>query len=96
MAESLRVTRPGGRVLFSSYAAAFWLYTAFVPELERLVREGKESGDAQKASAAAALAGKLENALSTTNHQWYLNQMDPAEKERRRQQMEEFKQRYGQ
>jgi hypothetical protein len=43
-----------------------------------------------------AVAGKLESVLNSANHQWYRNRMDPAEKERREKQMQEFKQRYGQ
>jgi hypothetical protein len=79
-----------------TYEVAKHFYTEYVPELERLVREGRESADAQKLSAAEALAHKLEEVLSSANHQWYLNKMDPAERERRKQQMDEFKKRYGQ
>lgn len=79
-----------------TYEVAKHFYSEFVPELERLVKEGRESGDAQKAAAADALAKKLEDVLSAPSHQWYQNKMDPAEKERRKHQMDEFRKRYGQ
>lgn len=78
-----------------TYEVAKHFYSEFVPELERLVRDGKESGDAQKAAAAKALSDKLDEVLNSGNHRWFLNKMDPTEKQRREQQMEEFKKRYG-
>jgi hydroxylamine dehydrogenase len=78
-----------------TYEVAKHFYGEFIPELEKLAKEGKESGDAQKVAAADLLAKKLADVLSAPNHQWYQNKMDPAEKERRQQQMEEFQKRYG-
>jgi hypothetical protein len=78
-----------------TYEVAKHFYTEFVPQLEDLVRAGRQSGDAQQVSAADALAKKLDEVLSSGSHQWFLNKMDPAEKERRRLQTEEFKKRYG-
>jgi cytochrome c553 len=78
-----------------TYEVAKHFYSEFVPELERLAKEGQESGDAQRTAAGGALAKKLDELLNSPNHQWYSNKMDPAEKERRKQQMEEFRKRYG-
>jgi hypothetical protein len=79
-----------------TYEIAKHFYTEFVPELERLVKEGKASDEPQKVVAAQALEKKLDEVLGSEDHRWYLDRMDPAQKERRRQQMEEFRKRYGQ
>jgi hydroxylamine dehydrogenase len=78
-----------------TYEVAKHFYAEFIPELEKLAKESRESGDAQKVAAADALAKKLDEVLGAPNHRWYLNKMDPAEQERRKQQMEEFQKRYG-
>ena len=78
-----------------TYEVAKHFYTEFVPELEHLVATARGTGEAQKVAAADTLARRLEEILNSANHQWYLNKMDPAEKERRQRQMEEFQKRYG-
>ncbi len=78
-----------------TYEVAKHFYTKYVPELQELAREAKDSKDARKAEAAAALAKKLDEVLGSENHRWYINKMDPAEAERRKQQLEEFKKRYA-
>jgi hydroxylamine dehydrogenase len=78
-----------------TYEIARHFYTEFVPELEKLIAENRESTDSTRRAAAEKLAERLEAVLNDANHRWYLDRMDPAEKERRRQQMEEFQKRYG-
>jgi cytochrome c553 len=77
-----------------TYEVAKHFYSEFVPELDALVREAKGAGDAKKAELADALQKKLDAILSSGNHAWFLDKMDPAEKEQRRKQMEEFRKRY--
>jgi len=78
-----------------TYEVAKHFYTKFLPEVEHLVRDGKVSGDAPQVAAAETLGKKLDEVLNSPNHQWYLNRMDPVEKERREQQREEFRRRYS-
>jgi hypothetical protein len=79
-----------------TYEVAKHFYAKFVPELEKLIERGRQSEDAGKKAAAEALGAKLDEVLNSENHRWYLNRMDPAEKERRDKQREEFQKRYGQ
>ena len=79
-----------------TYEVAKHFYSEYVPELQELIEHGRQSEDAGKKAAAEALAAKLDEVLNSANHQWYLNRMDPAEKERRDKQREEFQKRYGQ
>ncbi len=79
-----------------TYEVAKHFYSEMVPELEHLIDKGKASGDAAKATAAEALAKKLDEVLNSANHRWYLDKQDPAEREERRLRQEEFKKRYGQ
>ena len=76
------------------YEVAKQFYTEMVPELETLIEKGKSSGDAAKKKAAEALAAKLSEVLNSPNHRWYLNKMDPAEAERRKEAAKKFKARY--
>jgi len=78
-----------------TYEVAKHFYIEYVPELEALVREAKESKDPRKVAKAAELQKKLDEVLNSSDHRWFLNRMDPAELERRKQQTEEFKKRYG-
>lgn len=77
-----------------TYEVAKHFYSEFVPELEHLVEQGRKSGDPEKIAAADALARKLEEVLSSSNHRWYINKMDPAEAERRANQQADFQKRY--
>jgi len=78
-----------------TYEVAKHFYSKMVPELEHLASQGKGAGDPKKAAAAEALAKKLEEVLNSANHRWYLDKMDPAEREDRRLRQEDFKKRYG-
>lgn len=78
-----------------TYEVARNFYTEFIPELEKLVREGKESKDEAKDIAAQKLEAKLIQVLNSENHRWYLGQLDPEEQARRQKAMEEFKKRYN-
>jgi len=78
-----------------TYEVAKHFYSKFIPELEELVAAGRKSDDAARKTAAETLAKKLEEVLNSPNHQWYDDKLDPAERERRRQQMEEFQKRYA-
>jgi hypothetical protein len=78
-----------------TYEVAKEFYSQYIPALESLVETGKASGDPEKIKQADALADKLHEVLSRDEHKWYLGQMDPAERERRKQAAEEFKKRYS-
>jgi hypothetical protein len=78
-----------------TYEVAKHFYSEMVPELEHLIAKGKESGDEKKAAAAQTLSAKLEEVMNSPNHAWYLDRMDPAEKEERRQRQDEFQKRYS-
>jgi hydroxylamine dehydrogenase len=78
-----------------TYDLAKHFYTEMIPELEHLVVSGKGSDDPKKVEAADALEKKLGEVLTSDNHAWYLNRMDPAEKLKREQRQKEFKGRYG-
>ncbi len=78
-----------------TYEVAKHFYSEFIPELEHLAADAKKSDEPTKAAAAAALRKRLDEVLNSPDHAWFLNKMDPAEIERRKQQMEEFKRRYA-
>jgi len=78
-----------------TYEIAKHFYAKFIPELEKLIAAGRKSEDPAKNTAAEALAAKLEQVLSAPDHRWYDDRLDPAERERRKQQMEEFHKRYA-
>ncbi|MCY2989359.1 MAG: multiheme c-type cytochrome [Planctomycetota bacterium] len=77
-----------------TYEVAKHFYAEMVPELEHLAQEGKQSGDEKKVAAAENLEKKLEEVLNSTNHRWYLDKLDPAERGERKQRQDEFKRRY--
>jgi hydroxylamine dehydrogenase len=66
-------------------------YSEFIPELQHLAREHLKG---PKAKEAKLLENKLNDILNSTNHMWYLNKMDPAEKKWREKRQKEFKSRY--
>lgn len=76
------------------YEVARQFYGEFLRELERLITEGRASGDPLKAKAAEALDSSLRQVLGSLNHKWYLGRMDPDEAARRRKAAEEFGRRY--
>ena len=69
-------------------------YSHFIPELEALIEKGKHSSDAIKVEAANAIEKRLNEILNSKNHKWYLNKMDPSEKEKREARQADFKARY--
>ena len=77
-----------------TYEVAKHFYAEMVPELEHLAQKGKQSGDEKKVTAAENLEKKLEEVLNSTNHRWYLDKLDPAERDERKQRQDEFKKRY--
>jgi hypothetical protein len=77
-----------------TYEVARNFYTEFVPELEELIHKGSASGQTEKVKAAEELRQELDKVLNSEHHRWFLGRMDAAERERRRQQMEDFKKRY--
>lgn len=77
-----------------TYEIAFHFYHKFLPELEHLIRDGKESKDAAKQAAAKTLEKKIEEVLNSPNHRWYLNKLDQKEKAARQERMEEFRKSY--
>jgi hypothetical protein len=78
-----------------TYEVAKHFYSEMVPELEHLIERGKASSDAAKATAAEALQKKLDEVLNSANHRWYLDKMDPEEREERKLRKEEFQKRYN-
>jgi len=78
-----------------TYEIARNFYSEFIPELEEIVENNIHSEERDKAHAAQNLQAKLEEVLNHNNHKWFLNKMDPADVERRRQRQEEFKARYS-
>jgi len=78
-----------------TYDLAKSFYFRFVPELERLVKEGLESGEAEKVAAAQGLREKLDEVLNGPSHKWFLGKMDPEEAAARARAAEEFRKRYG-
>lgn len=77
-----------------TYEVAKHFYSKLIPELEELIEKGRASEDPAKINAADVLEAKIEEVLSSNNHRWFNGDMDPEEKAKRQQRMEEFKQRY--
>lgn len=77
-----------------TYEVAKNFYSELVPEIEELIRHGRESKEPDKVKAAEALDAKLREVLESSDHRWYENKMDPAEIERRKKAAEEFGKRY--
>jgi hypothetical protein len=78
-----------------TYEVAKHFYSKMVPEIEELVVKGRTSGDEKKVAAAEALAKKLEEVLNQSNHNWFINKMDPAEAKARAERQVEFQKRYA-
>ena len=77
-----------------TYEIAKHFYTEFIPELEELANHNLHAEDAEKMAAAEALTALIDKTLNHPNHLWYLNKMDPAEKARREEAVQEFQSRY--
>jgi len=78
-----------------TYELARNFYTEFVPALEDLITEGKESEEIERQQAAVQLEEKLHKILNGDNHQWYLGKTDPEVLEQRKKRQEEFNTRYN-
>ncbi len=78
-----------------TYEVARNFYSEFVPELQELVEHNADSDDPAKKQAAEDLKALIEKTLTSDNHKWYLNQMDPEEKARREKAVQEFQKRYA-
>ncbi len=77
-----------------TYEVAKKFYSEFIPELEEIIKDNIASSDGQKAEQAKALKTKLDEVLKSTDHQWYINKMDPAEEEKRKEAQKKFQERY--
>jgi hypothetical protein len=78
-----------------TYEIARNFYSDFIPELEELVEKGLHSDDEAKVEAAKKLRARIDELFETTDHQWYMNKLDPEEAARRAKRQEEFKARYN-
>jgi hydroxylamine dehydrogenase len=78
----------------ASQSLAQRFYFEFIPELERLVEAGLNSGDREKVAAAEALRTRLNTVLNSEYHRWYLGRTDPEIAARRAREAEEFRARY--
>ena len=70
-------------------------YAKYIPELENLIEKGRASGDEKKIKAADELEKLIEATLNSDDHKWYLDKLDPEEKEARAKAAEEFRARYS-
>jgi hypothetical protein len=77
-----------------TYELAKNFYSHFIPELEELIEKGANSGDSVQIAAAEATANCLDEILNSKNHRWYVDKMDPEEKEKRKARQADFKSRY--
>jgi len=97
-----RVARHGASMMAPDYThwhglyevAKHW-YTKFLPELRDIAAANLESGDAQRAAAAARLQAALDELLTRPEHAWYVGKLSAEEQEKRRRAQEEFKKRYS-
>ena len=78
-----------------TYEVAKHFYSEYIPELRELAERNLHSTNPDRKQQAEALSKLIEDTLKQDNHKWFLNQMDPAEKTRREQQVKEFQQRYA-
>jgi len=76
------------------YEVAKKFYTEFIPELSELAEKNLHNGHPKTAAQAKVLEEEIKATLASSDHKWFIGQMDPEEKARRRQQMEDFKKRY--
>lgn len=76
------------------YEVAKNFYSEFIPELEELAENATESGDADRQAKGKHLAETIDKILSSDNHKWYINAMDPEEAAMRKERQQEFQSRY--
>lgn len=78
-----------------TYEIAKHWYIKFFPELEHLIEDGLESGDATKVEAAKALQVGLDEVINSKEHRWYVGKMTDEERAERKKRADEFKARYA-
>ncbi len=78
-----------------TYEVARNFYSELIPELEELAEKHLHSDDVTKAEAAKALRKRMEEILSSKNHSWFINKMDPEEQAERLRRQQEFQSRYA-
>ncbi|RMF75554.1 MAG: hydroxylamine oxidoreductase [Planctomycetota bacterium] len=77
-----------------TYEVARTFYTHFIPELTELARHAIDSGDPEKVKGGKALLAKIDEVMTSDDHKWSRDMMDPEEKARRAKAREEFLNRY--
>ena len=77
-----------------TYEIARNFYTEYIPELRELAQHNLHADDPEKKAAAEKLQELLNSTLSTDNHKWFINKMEPDEKARRESAVQEFQGRY--
>lgn len=78
-----------------TYEVAKNFYSEYIPELSELAERKAHSDDPEIQAAAKKLHDLLDQTLNHTNHRWFLNKLDPEEKERRDRSRQEFQNRYN-
>jgi formate-dependent nitrite reductase cytochrome c552 subunit len=78
-----------------TYEVAKHFYSKYIPELQELVEHHQDSQDPLKKEAAAQLGKLMDETLNSSNHNWYLNKMDPNEKAKRDEERKDFQKRYS-
>ena len=77
-----------------TYEIARTFYTHFIPELTEMAEHAIASGDEAHAKAGQALLAKIDEVMTSDDHKWSRDLMDPAEKAARDKAREEFQNRY--
>ncbi|MCX6867121.1 MAG: multiheme c-type cytochrome [Verrucomicrobia bacterium] len=78
-----------------TYEVAKHFYSKYIPELQELVEHHQDAKDPVKKEAAAQLGKLMDATLNSSNHNWYLNKMDPDEKAKRDEERKDFQKRYS-
>ena len=78
-----------------SYEVAKHFYSSFIPLLEKMVKENKNSKDSKKAAAAKALEAELNKTLNENNHKWFLGKMSKEDAAKRKKAAKDFSKRYN-
>ena len=76
------------------YEVAKNFYTEFIPELEKIAKDNLHSDDPAKAKQAKRLQKWIDKVLSSKDHRWFINKMDPEEAARRKAAQKAFQERY--
>ena len=76
------------------YEVAKNFYTEFIPELEKIAKDNLHSDDPAKVKQAKRLQKWIDKVLSSKDHRWFINKMDPEEEARRKAAQKAFQERY--